>query len=177
MLPFSPLHSSSSPPLFPFFSHPPPLPPSTFRRCSLGSCLCLGCDCEGSPPALFSHEEHWARVRLYVCVCVCVRERGTAHTCLWMIIWISVCVCVCVCVCAKHKKEVFKCVNLSKCLCSWAWVPFPLRVFQSVWVCIFLCVCVCVLLAQCQVSLMSLSGAVSDGVLPWLSALLQTHCD
>ena len=175
MLPFSPLHSSSSPPLFPFFSHPPPLPPSTFRRCSLGSCLCLGCDCEGSPPALFSHEEHWARVRLYVCVCVCVRERGTAHTCLWMIIWISVCVCVCVC--AKHKKEVFKCVNLSKCLCSWAWVPFPLRVFQSVWVCIFLCVCVCVLLAQCQVSLMSLSGAVSDGVLPWLSALLQTHCD
>lgn len=42
---------------------------------------------------------------------------------------------------------------------------------------VFQSVCVCVLLAQCQVSLMSLSGAVSGGALPWLSELLQTRCD
>lgn len=124
--------------LLPLFSHPPFPPPSSFPRCPLSSCLCLGCNCEGSLPAL-SHT--WSTEN------VCVWKKDSTHLSMDNYMNESVRTSKK----RKKEKEVCKCVNLAWCVCSWAWVPFPLCVFQSV----SMCVCVWVRV-PCELSARSL---------------------
>ncbi len=153
MLPISSLNSSSSslPPLifFPPSTHTPPHTPPPLFADALSALVCLGCNCEGSPLALFSHVEHWACVRLYVCVKK--RERRSTHSCMGD--YMNECACVCVCVWMQERQKK-RCLSvwiypnvcavepecLSHCVCF--------KVFECVSLSMRMCVCVCVCLAS-----------------------------
>ena len=151
-------------------SPPPPLLPD-----ALSPLVCVWAATARGHRLPCSHT--WSPGR--VCVCMCVWKRARESTLSSVVYYMNECVCVCVKT-APQKK-----------VCNSVWIYPNVCAAEpkclSHCVCIFVCVRVCArpgvcesvraLLAQCQVSLMSLSGAFSDGVLPWLSALLQTHCD
>lgn len=114
----------ASPRFFFFFSHPPTLPPlpSSSPRCPLSACLCLGCDCEGSLPALF-HTRSPA----------CVWETETRTTITESFYeWKSMKI---------RKKAAMKVLNVSRCVDG-----FPtVCVSECKTVCILVHVCVCAL--------------------------------